>query len=183
MNPISYWLSFDGQENPANQTAVVSPSVVSDCDPINCSTPGLPVLHYLLEFAQTHAHWVDDAIQSSHPLPPFSFAFSVSEAWVGFCHQVAKVLALQHKSFSEYSGLISFRIDLLDLLTLRETPKSLLQHHNSKASILWHSNINTWLLEKPQLWLYGPLLAKWYLCFLICCIGVPEFYFQGASIF
>ena len=183
MYPISYWLSFDGQENPANQTVVVSPSVVSDCDPINCSTPGLPVLHYLLEFAQTHAHWVDDAIQSSHPLPPFSFAFSVSEAWVGFYHQVAKVLELQHKSFSEYSGLISFRTDLLDLLTLQETPKSLLQHHNSKASILWHSNIYTWLLEKPQLWLYGRLLAKWSLCFLICCIGVPEFYFQGASIF
>ena len=49
---------------------------------------------------------------------------------------MAKVLELQHKPFNEYSGLISFRIDLLDLLILQETPKSLLQHHNAKASIL-----------------------------------------------
>ena len=84
---------------------------------------------------------------------------------------------------NEYSGLISFRIDLLDLLILQETPKSLLQHHNAKASIFRCSNNHTWLLEKLQLWLYGPLLAKWCLCFLICCLGVPQFQFQGVSVF
>ena len=68
---------------------------------------------------------------------------------------------------NEYSGLISFRIDWLDLLALQGTLKSLLQHHNSKASILWHSaflwsnsHIHTWLLQKPYLWLDGPLLRK-----------------------
>ena len=71
---------------------------------------------------------------------------------------------------SEYSGLISFRIDWFDLLAVQVTLKSL-QHHNSKASVLQHSaffmvyHICTWLLEKPQLWLYGPLPAKWCLCF------------------
>ena len=68
---------------------------------------------------------------------------------------------------NEYSGLISFRIHWLDLLALQGTLKSLLQHHSSKASILWHSaflwsnsHIHTWLLEKPYLWLDGPLWRK-----------------------
>ena len=52
---------------------LLSPSVLSNCDPMNCSTPGFPALHCLLEFAQIHIHWVSDAIQPSHPLsPPFS---------------------------------------------------------------------------------------------------------------
>ena len=79
----------------------------------------------------------------------------------------------------EYSGLISFRIDRFDLLAIQKTLKSLLQHHTLKASFLWPSlwsisHTHTWLLEKPQLWLYGPLLAKWYLCFLICCLGIQH---------
>ena len=79
---------------------------------------------------------------------------------------------------NNYSGLISFRIDWFDLLAVKGTLKSLLQDHNSKASILWHSaffmvsQICTWLPEKSWLWLYGPLLAKWYLCFLIHCLGL-----------
>ena len=80
---------------------------------------------------------------------------------------------------SEYSGLISFRIDWFDLLTVQGTLKNILQHHSSKASILWcsafswpNSHIHTWLLEKPQLWLYRLLSAKWCLCFLICCLGL-----------
>ena len=69
------------------------------CDPKDCSTPGFPVLHYLPEFAQTHVHWVHDAIQPSHPLPPPSPpALYLSQhqslfQWV-FLHQVAKVLEL-----------------------------------------------------------------------------------------
>ena len=70
------------------------------CDPMNYSTPGFPVPHRLLEFAQVHAHWVGDAIQPSHPLPPYSFAFNLSQheglfEWVSSSHQGAKVLQLQ----------------------------------------------------------------------------------------
>ena len=68
---------------------------------------------------------------------------------------------------NDHSGLISFRMDWLDLLAVQGTLKSLLQHHSSKASIFWHSafftvqlSIHTWLLEKPYPWLDGPLLAK-----------------------
>ena len=82
------------------------------CDPKDCNTPGFPVLHYLPEFAQTHVHWVDDAIQPSHPLLPTSPALNFSQnqglfQWVGSLHQVAKVLELQHQSFQWI-----FRIDL-----------------------------------------------------------------------
>ena len=76
---------------------------------------GFPVLHYLLELAQTHFHWVDDAIQPSHPLlPRFPPALSLSQhqglfQWVSSSHQGANIVELQHQSFSEYSGLVSFR--------------------------------------------------------------------------
>ena len=77
--------------------------------------------------------------------------------------------------FNEYSGLISFRMDWLDLLATQGTLRSLLQHHSSEASILRHSAFFivqlSWLLEKPKLWLDEPLLTEWYLCFLICCLG------------
>ena len=113
-------------------------------DPVHCSRPGLPVPHHLPEFAQTHVHWIGDAIQPSHPLSPSSpSAFSLSKhrglfQWVRSLHQVVKVLELQHQSFQEYSGLISSKIDWFDLLAVQGTLKSL-QHHSSKASILQHS--------------------------------------------
>ena len=77
------------------------------CNLIDRSTPSFPVLHYLLKFAQTHVHWVSDAIQPSHPLSPSSPpALNLSQhqglfQWVGSSRQVAKVLELQlqHKSF------------------------------------------------------------------------------------
>ena len=117
------------------------------CDPMDCSMPGFPVLHQLPELAQTHVHWVGNAIQPSHPLlSPSSPAFNFSQhqglfQWVSSSHQVAKVLEF---SFSispsnEYSGLISFRMHWLDLLAVQGTLKSLLQHHSSKASILQYS--------------------------------------------
>ena len=116
------------------------------CDPMDCGTPDFPVLHHLLEFAQTHVHWVVDAIQPSHPLSSPSPTFNLSQhqglyQWVSSSHQVAKVLnhQLQHQSLNEYSGLISFSIDWFDLFADQGTFKSLLQQHNSKASILWCS--------------------------------------------
>ena len=109
-----------------------------------CSTPGFPVLHYLLKFLQTHVHWVSDPIQLSHPLlSPSPPAFSLSQGqglfqWVGSLHQVVKVLESFNLSINpsnEYSGLISFRIDCFDLFAVQGTLKSL-QHNSSKASIL-----------------------------------------------
>ena len=107
--------------------------------------PGFPVHHKLLELTQTHVHQVDDAIQPTHPLSsPSPPAFNHSQnqglfEWFSSPHQVAKVLEfqLQHQYSNEYSGLISFRMDWLDLLAVQGTLKSLLQHHSSKASILW----------------------------------------------
>ena len=87
------------------------------CEPMDYSTPGFPVHHQLPELAQTHVHQVSDAIQPSHPLlSPSPPAFSLPA--------------------SRSSGLISFRMDWLDLLAVQGTLKSLLQHHSSKASIL-----------------------------------------------
>ena len=89
------------------------------CDPMDCSMTGFPVLHHLLELAQTHVLWVGDAIQPSHPLSsPSPPALNRSQhqgllQWVSFLYQVVEVLELQLSiSLSnEYSGLISFRID------------------------------------------------------------------------
>ena len=113
-----------------------------DCDPMNHSTPGLPVHHQLPEFTETHDHWVGDAIQPSHPPSSPSPALILSQhqgpfKWVSSSSQVAKVLEfqLQHQSFQWTPGLISLRMDWLDLLAVQGTLKSL-QHHNSKASIL-----------------------------------------------
>ena len=110
---------------------------------MDCSMPGFPVHHQLPEFMQTHVHWVGDAIQPSHPLSSPSPAFNLSQhqglfQWVSSSYQVAKVLELQPQA---YSRLISFRMDWLDLLAVQGTLKSLLQHHNSKTSILWCSDI------------------------------------------
>ena len=129
------------------QFSSVAQSCPTLCNPMNCSTPGLPVHHQLPEFTQTHVCWVGDAIQPSHPLSsPSPPAFNLSQHqgffhWVSSSHEVAKVLEfqLQHQSFHEYSELISFRIDWFDLLALQGTLKSLLQHHNQKASNLWCS--------------------------------------------
>ena len=121
----------------------VSQSCLTLCDPMDYSTPGFPVLHYLQEFAQTHVHWVDDAIKPSHYLsslyfPPSNFP-SIK---VFFSESVLPISWPNYWSFSispsnEYSGLISFWIDWFALLALWGTLKSLLQHHSSKA--FWHS--------------------------------------------
>ena len=128
-------------------TACYSCNRVRLCPLMDCSPPGFPVHHQLPELTQTHVHPVGDAIQPSHPLSsPSPPVFSLSQhqdlfQWVSSLHQVAKYWSF---SFSispsnGYSGLISFRIDWLDLLAVQGTLKSLLKHHRSKASILWCS--------------------------------------------
>ena len=124
----------------------VSMSCLTLCSPMGCSTPGFPVLHHLPKFAQTYVHWVGDIIYPSHPPLTLSLpSLSLSQhqglfQWVSFLPQVVKVLELQlqDQSFNECSGLISFRIDLFDLLSVQGTLKSLLHHHSLKASVLWH---------------------------------------------
>ena len=219
---------------------------------MNCSTPGLPVHHQLLESTQTHVHQVDDAIQSSHPLSsPSPPALNLSQhqglfQWVSSLHQVAKVLEcqLQHQSFqwtprtdllqdglvgppcsrrdpqessptpqfktkasilwhqglfnesvhirwpkywsfsfsispsNEYSGLISLRIDWINLLAVQGTLKRLLQHHSSKTSILQHSTFVIVQLSHPYMttgkaialttWTFvGKVMSLFLICYLI----------------
>ena len=117
------------------------------CDPMNCSRPGFLVYHQLLELAQTHVHGVSDAIQPSHPLlSPSPTTFNISRIRVFSNESALHIRWPKYWSFSfsispsnEYSGLISFRMDWLDLLAVQGTLKSFLQHHSSKASILRRS--------------------------------------------
>ena len=114
------------------------------CDPMDCSTPGLPGHHQLLEFPQTHVHGVSDAIRPSHACRPLLLLPSIFPSIRVFSNEsVLHIRPPKYWSFSlntspsnEYSGLISFRMDWLDLLAVQGTLKSLLQHHSSKASIL-----------------------------------------------
>ena len=146
------------------------------CSPMDCSKPGFPVHRQLPELAQTHVHWVDDAIQPSHPLsspspPAFSLSqhqglFPVSQFFISGGQSIGSFSFIISPS-SEYSGLISFRIDWFDLLAVQGTLKSLLQHCSLKASVLWHSAFFIVQLShlymttgKPLLWLYGLLSAE-----------------------
>ena len=109
-----------------------SSSVVSDSlDPKDCSIPGLPVHHQLPRLTQTHVHRVGDAIQASHPLSPSPPAFNLSQLqglfkWVRFCIRWPKYwsFCFNINPSNGYSGLISFRIDWLDLLAVQRTLKS-----------------------------------------------------------
>ena len=126
------------------QFSSVAQSCPTLCDPKSCSTPGLPVHHQLPEFTQTHVHPVSDAIQPSHPLsspsppapnPPSIRIFSNESAlrtrWPKYWSFSLSIIPSK-----EIPGLISFRMDWLDLLAVQGALKSLLQHHSSKASIL-----------------------------------------------
>ena len=115
------------------------------CDPMDCSTPGFSVLH-LLEFAQIHARWISDAnyFILCYPLLllplifPSITIFSSESAlcirWPKYCN-----FSFSISLSNECSGLISFRIDWFDLFAGHGNLKSLLQHHSSKASVLWCS--------------------------------------------
>ena len=114
------------------------------CDSMNRSMLGLPVHHQFPEFTQTHVHQVGDAIQPSHPLSsPSPPAFNLPQHQDLFKWSALRIRWPKYWSFSfnihpsnEHSGLISFRMDWLDLLAVQETLTSFLQHHSSKASIL-----------------------------------------------
>ena len=125
---------------------------------MDCCTTGFPV-HYLFpELAQTHVHWVGDVIQPSHPNRPLLLLPSILPSIRVFSKEsVLHIRWPKYWSFSfsnspyEYSGLISFRMDWLDLLAVQRTLKSLLQHHSWKASILGCSAIFIVQLPHPYM--------------------------------
>ena len=128
---------------------------------MDCSTPGFPVCHQLPESTQTHVHQVSDAIQPSYPLSsPSPPALNLCQhqdlfQWVSSLHHVVISIGVSASAsvlpMNEYSGLISFRMDWLDLPAAQGTLKSLLQHHSSKAWILWLSAFFTVQLSHPYM--------------------------------
>ena len=166
-------------------------SIVSDSDLMDCSTPGLPDLHYLPEFAQTPVLWVSDTIQLSHPLsPPTPPAFSLSQhqglfQWFGSWWPKYRSFSFSINPSNEHSGLISFRINWFDPLVVQGTLKSLLQRYSLKASILWRlayfmvqfshpymTTGKTIALTRCTFVDKGTKYKQRCLCFLICCLGL-----------
>ena len=131
--PVATWLSV--------QFSSVAQSCLTLCDIIDCSTPGLPVRHQLLELTQTHIHGVSDAIQPSHLLSsPSPLDFNLFQHQGLFSESVLSIRWTKYWSFSfsispsnECSGLISFRMDWFDLLAAQGTFKSLLQRPQFKS--------------------------------------------------
>ena len=143
----------------------VAQSCLTLCNPMNCSMPGFAVLHHFPELAQTHVHWVGDAIQPSHPLlSPSPPAFNLSQhqglfQWVSPSHQVPKVweIQLHHQSFQwiiqgwfplGLTGLISLLFKRLSRVSSNITVWKHL-FFSTQPSLWFNSHIHTWLLEKP----------------------------------
>ena len=174
---------------------------------MNRSMPGPPVLHYLPEFAQTHV-WVDDGLiksvksmmPSNHLIlfPPLLLLPSIFPSIKVFSNESAFCIRwLKYWSFifnispsNEHSGLISFRMDRLDLLAVQGTLMSLLQHHNLNASPSLVPSLLMVQLSHPYM-TTGKTIAltrqtfvsKWCLCFLMHCLGLLSFSFLRATVF
>ena len=153
-SPVSYQALF-------SSAAQLCPTL---CNPMNHSMPGLPVHHQLLEFTQTHVHWVGDAIQPSHPLSsPSPPAPNPSQhqglfKWVNTLHEVAKVLEfqLQHQSFQWtprtdllYNGLVGSPWGPRDSPVFSNTTIQKHQFFSVQLSSQSNSHIQTWPLAKP----------------------------------
>ena len=166
------------------------------CDPMDASTPGLPVHHQLQEFTQTHVHWVSDAIQPSHPLSsPSPPALNLSQhqglfQWVSSSHQVAKVLELQlqHQSLQWifrtdflYDGLVWSPCSPRD--SQESSPKPQFRSINSLVLTFLYPTLTSihdyWKNHSFDL----ADLCWQSLCFLICCLGWSQLSFQEASVF
>ena len=154
---------------------VQSLSCVWLCDPMDCSTPGFPDLYHLSELAQTHVRWVMIPSNQLILYCPLLLLPSIFPSIRIFSNESALCIRWpKYWSFSfskspsnEYSGLISFRMDWFELLASRglskvfsNTTVQKYQFFYAQLSLWYNSHIRTWLLEKSQLWLYGPLLAK-----------------------
>ena len=141
------------------QFSSVAQSCLILCETMNHSTPGLPVHHQLPEFTQTEVHRVGDTIQACNPLlsllllPPVPLSIRVfsNESTLHMRWPKYWSFSLSIIPSNEYPGLISFRMDWLDLLAVQGTLKSLLQHHSSKVSILQRSAFFTVQLPHPYM--------------------------------
>ena len=139
------------------QFSSVTHSCPTLCDTMNRSMPGCPVHYKILEPAKIHVHRVSDTIQPNYPLSStFHPAFNSPNISVFSNESILYIRWPKYCSFSfsispskEYSGLISFGNDWLDLLALQGTLKSLLEHHSSKAWILWCSAFFMVQLSQP----------------------------------
>ena len=155
------------------------------CNPMYCSMPGFPVHHQLPEPTQTRGHRVSDAIQPSHLCRPLLLLPSIFPSIRVFSSESALHIkwpkywsfSFSIRSSNEYSGLISFRMDWLDLLAVQGTLKSLLQHHSSKASIFCHSAFFTIQLSHSYMATGKTIaLTRWTFVdkvmslLLICCL-------------
>ena len=118
----------------------VTPLCPTLCNAMDCSTPGLPVPHHNLEFAQVDVYWISDATQPSHPLMPSSPSALNLSQHQGLFQWVVWSFSFSISPSSEYSGLISLKNDWFDLLSVQGTLGvwSPLQNHSLKTSILWH---------------------------------------------
>ena len=142
-----------------NQFSSVAKLCLTLCNPMDCSTPGLPVHHKFPKLAQTHVHQVGDAIQPSFLRQPLLLLPSIFPSIRVFSNESAlRIRWPKYWSFSfnispsnEHPGLISLRMEWLDLLAVQGTLKSLLQHHSSKASILWCSAFFIVQLSHPYM--------------------------------
>ena len=179
------------------QFSAVDQSRLTLCDPMDCSTPGFPVHQQLWELVQTYVHRVGD-IRPSHPLWPPSPLPSIFPSITVFSNE--PVLHIRWRRFwsfsfsispsNEYSGLISFRMDWLDLLAVQGTLKSLLQHHSSKASILRCSAFFLIQLSHPHMTTGKTIaLTRWTFVGKVMSLlfNMPSrlviAFYQGASIF
>ena len=173
-------------DHPENQIRSVAQSCPTLCDPMNRSTPGHPVHPQLVESTQTHVHCVGDAIQHSHPsVIPFSSCPQSCPASGSF--QMSQLSATGGQSTgvsfnispsNEHPGLISCRMDWLDLLAVQGTLGSLPQHHSLKASILQCSAFFTVQLSHPYMTTGKTIaLTRWTLVgkvmslFSVCYLG------------
>ena len=139
-----------------NQFSSVAQSCPTLCDPMNHSTPGLPVHHQLPEFTHTHVHRVSDAIQPSHilcrpllllpPIPPSIRVFS-NESTLRMRWPKCWSFSFSITPSNEHPGLIPFRMEWMDLLAIQGTLRSLLQHHSSKSI----NSLALGLLHSPTL--------------------------------
>ena len=164
----------------------VAQSCPTLCNPMDCSTPGFPVLYYRPEFAQTMS--IESMMLSNHLILCCLFLLlpSVFPSIRIFSNELALHIrwpkywgfSFSISPSSEHSELISFRIDWFNLLAVQGTLKSSSapvwkhQFFSAQPSLWSNSHIRTPLMEKPQLWLYGPLVAKWWLWFSIHCLGL-----------
>ena len=164
----------------------VAKSCPTLCDSTDWSAPGFPVLHYLPEFIQIHDHWVGDPTNHLILCHPLLFFPSIFPSIRDFSSESALCIRGQSSGVPASASVLPINIQdwfafrltgLISLLSkglsrvFSNTTVQKYQFFSTQPSLWSNSHIHTWLLEKPQLWLYGPLLAKRCLCFLICCLG------------